>query len=59
MPDIDPICEICGNDSLECECLECPVCGVQGDPKCYEDHVEDVDARCWPKGRVRNPKGTY
>lgn len=30
-----PPCECCGMQPFDCECPECPVCGVAGDPKCY------------------------
>jgi hypothetical protein len=33
-------CECCGNDPADCVCPECPVCGSQGDPKCYKDTSE-------------------
>jgi hypothetical protein len=41
MRDIDPPeqpCEVCGQPSDSCICPECPVCGEQGNPKCYESH---------------------
>lgn len=31
-------CEVCGLDPLQCECPECAVCGVIGDPDCYDYH---------------------
>ena len=31
-------CAICGRDPYTCVCPECPKCGEQGRPKCYEDH---------------------
>jgi hypothetical protein len=34
--DYDPPCRVCGLDPAgSCICPECPVCGAQGDPKCY------------------------
>ena len=41
LPGEEPcICEICCQDvdADECICPECPECGSQGDPKCYEEH---------------------
>lgn len=41
MNDIDPPerpCEVCGIESGNCICPECPSCGSAGDPKCYEEH---------------------
>jgi len=35
MFDEDPPCEICGKDSFDCECPECPICRTTGRPKCY------------------------
>ena len=29
-------CAVCAMDPADCICLECPECGAQGDPKCYE-----------------------
>lgn len=34
----DAFCEICGNEAGSCICPECPVCGVTGDPRCYQEH---------------------
>lgn len=34
----DEICTICGSDPSECQCPECPKCGVSGDPNCYLNH---------------------
>jgi len=31
-------CDVCGNPSDSCICPECPICGANGDPKCYEEH---------------------
>jgi hypothetical protein len=31
-------CAICGRDAASCICPECPVCGTQGDPYCYQHH---------------------
>ena len=28
-------CECCGHDVTDCICPECPVCGSQGDQRCY------------------------
>jgi hypothetical protein len=33
-----PTCEVCGNHDSFCDCPECPECGLQGDPDCYEHH---------------------
>ena len=29
-------CEVCGKDVERCICPECPECGCQGDPQCYD-----------------------
>ena len=37
----DPVlCYVCGQDvdAGECVCPKCPLCGVQGDPRCYLVH---------------------
>jgi hypothetical protein len=34
----DPPCAACGKWIDDCICPECPVCGCQGDPQCYEAH---------------------
>lgn len=34
----DGPCEVCGEHVDDCICPECPTCGVQGDPGCYEAH---------------------
>lgn len=31
-------CEVCGLFPDYCICPECPECGTQGDPECYESH---------------------
>lgn len=31
------ICQCCGSSADVCICTPCPTCGVQGNPKCYED----------------------
>lgn len=33
----DETCMLCGKDAGDCECPECPVCGVQGDLRCYDE----------------------
>lgn len=33
--DWDWICECCNEHSDDCECPECPVCFVAGDPECH------------------------
>jgi hypothetical protein len=33
----DGPCETCGQDPADCPCPECPVCGVAGDIRCYDD----------------------
>ena len=39
-------CEICGNDTEECSCVECPVCGAVGDLDCYDlGHIRDEERR--------------
>lgn len=35
---VDPPCGVCGHDCEACICPECPVCGAQGDPGCYDAH---------------------
>lgn len=37
-PDDDLPCEVCGVESGNCECPECPVCGEYGRTECYLDH---------------------
>lgn len=32
-------CDICHYSLDDCTCLECEVCGVQGDPKCINVHI--------------------
>lgn len=34
----DPPCDVCGMDCYSCVCPECHICGVSGDPLCYEYH---------------------
>lgn len=36
--DMQGYCEICGEKWDKCICPECPICGEQGKPACYEDH---------------------
>ena len=38
LPGYDEIfpCEVCGKMVDDCICPECPTCGAQGDPKCYD-----------------------
>lgn len=31
-------CEVCGCDTDDCVCPECPECGAVGDPRCYTEH---------------------
>jgi hypothetical protein len=31
-------CEVCGLDTDDCVCHECPVCGDFGNPECYAHH---------------------
>lgn len=31
-------CAVCGESENCCPCPECPKCGAQGDPKCYDEH---------------------
>ena len=38
--DVFPACDICGHEAGHCICPECPVCGTQGDPKCYGEHFQ-------------------
>ena len=38
MGDDEERCEVCGAPAYDCVCPECPRCGVQGDPACYERH---------------------
>ena len=41
MRDIDPPespCAVCGEFADNCICPDCPRCGCQGDPSCYERH---------------------
>lgn len=35
--DYDMPCAVCGRGD-DCICAECPECGCQGDPTCYERH---------------------
>ena len=36
----DNECEVCGIDPSDCECPVCPICNVQGDPRCsFEDGI--------------------
>ncbi|MFZ4484804.1 MAG: hypothetical protein ACOYOL_12600 [Chthoniobacterales bacterium] len=34
--DEDRPCDVCGKDQASCVCPECPECGSQGDPSCYD-----------------------
>ena len=34
-------CQCCGNDPADCICEECPVCGEQGNPNCYNKDVDN------------------
>ena len=34
----DDICPVCGVDAYDCDCAECPTCGVVGGPECHEAH---------------------
>jgi hypothetical protein len=34
-------CPSCGMDPADCICPECPVCGAQGDPVCYNQDVNN------------------
>jgi hypothetical protein len=34
--DEDRPCDVCGKDEERCICPECPECGCQGDPSCYD-----------------------
>jgi hypothetical protein len=33
----DTPCQVCGQWPDSCICPECPSCGEQGNPRCYED----------------------
>lgn len=37
-PDFEGQCPVCGLGVGQCVCPVCPVCKVQGDPKCYQKH---------------------
>lgn len=37
--DMAPVCEVCGKDPNECQCPLCPVCGIVGDPACFDRHL--------------------
>lgn len=37
-PEPYEICEVCHRDIDDCLCPVCPVCGEQGNPRCYADH---------------------
>lgn len=34
----DGPCAVCGRSIDACLCPECPTCGAQGDPSCYDHH---------------------
>lgn len=36
-----PPCSMCGHDVDECHCIQCPVCGIIGDPGCYGTHMPE------------------
>ncbi len=36
--DCEGTCDVCGLEAGLCICPECPVCGVQGDPRCFKEH---------------------
>ena len=57
----EPPCEVCGRPSEDCICPECPVCGSQGDPGCYEDMPRPTDKlRRAPRSRpVHAPHGLH
>lgn len=43
-------CDMCGLNTDDCICHECPVCGMHGDPECYKTHgleetEEQIDSR--------------
>lgn len=47
-PDVqDPPCAVCGLDPYGgphgCQCEECWVCGVAGDPRCLQEHQPPDD----------------
>lgn len=59
--DNENACEVCGKCAEDCICPECPVCGEQGNPACYDahglerteaqveslqNHLDDVEAEC-------------
>jgi hypothetical protein len=58
------ICEVCGKDTDSCECPECPTCGKQGNPVCYEEHglvrsERPDDLPDEPEGGVDFDEATY
>ena len=42
---VDQPCAVCIMDVADCCCPECPTCGSQGDPACYEisDSLNAID----------------
>lgn len=56
-PDEPILCEVCGLED-DCICPECPVCGEQGNPACYDTHglvrtAKQVQARDEAEARMR------
>ncbi len=55
-------CEVCGID--DCDCPECPVCDVAGDPACFGTHVAALEQRheytvIWDNGHACDVLGTF
>lgn len=50
----DQVCMLCGHEAGDCKCVECPVCGVQGDLRCYEEfgHMEMTEEQKARKAEV-------
>tara|TARA_R100000306_G_C4243606_1_gene76938 strand:- start:8 stop:436 length:429 start_codon:yes stop_codon:yes gene_type:complete len=38
-------CDVCQQEISWCECPECPVCDVAGDPDCFGTHVGKIETR--------------
>lgn len=49
----DAFCVICGREVGDCECIECPECGVTGDPGCAANHGMVTFPRLWWSGDYR------
>lgn len=50
-------CEVCGQDIDNCICPVCPMCGVYGDPHCYQEVDLGICGGLFGKLTVAQMKG--